>query len=34
MPDKIRMNLEYAARADLWTDFRVILTTFARIATK
>ena len=34
MPDKIRMNLEYAARANLWTDTRVILTTFARIAMK
>jgi lipopolysaccharide/colanic/teichoic acid biosynthesis glycosyltransferase len=34
MPDKIRLNLGYAARANLWTDFRVVLTTFARIATK
>jgi lipopolysaccharide/colanic/teichoic acid biosynthesis glycosyltransferase len=34
MPDKIRVNLEYAARADLWTDVRVILTTCARIAMK
>ena len=34
MPDKIRMNLGYAARANLWTDFRVVLTTFARIAVK
>jgi lipopolysaccharide/colanic/teichoic acid biosynthesis glycosyltransferase len=32
MPDKIRMNLAYAARADLWTDFRVILKTLVRIA--
>jgi hypothetical protein len=28
------MNLEYAARANLWTDFRVVLATFARIAVK
>jgi lipopolysaccharide/colanic/teichoic acid biosynthesis glycosyltransferase len=34
MPDKITMNLGYAARANLWTDFRVVLTTFARIAMK
>jgi lipopolysaccharide/colanic/teichoic acid biosynthesis glycosyltransferase len=34
MPDKIKMNLEYAARANLWTDFRVVLATFARIAVK
>jgi len=32
MPDKIRMNLEYAARANVWTDFLLILTTLARIA--
>jgi lipopolysaccharide/colanic/teichoic acid biosynthesis glycosyltransferase len=34
MPDKIRINLEYAARANLWTDFRVVLATFARIVGK
>ncbi|MGD8817630.1 MAG: sugar transferase [Acidobacteriota bacterium] len=27
MPDKIRMNLEYAARANVWTDFGVIVRT-------
>lgn len=27
MPDKIRVNLEYAARATLWTDLRVMLAT-------
>ena len=32
MPDKIRMNLGYAASADLWTDFLVILKTLVRIA--
>ena len=32
MPNKIRLNLEYAARASVWTDFRVILATLARIA--
>jgi lipopolysaccharide/colanic/teichoic acid biosynthesis glycosyltransferase len=31
MPDKIRMNIEYAARANLWTDLRVVLATLARI---
>jgi lipopolysaccharide/colanic/teichoic acid biosynthesis glycosyltransferase len=34
MPDKIRLNLGYAALADLWTDFRLVITTFARIAMK
>jgi lipopolysaccharide/colanic/teichoic acid biosynthesis glycosyltransferase len=34
MPDKIRINLGYAAQADIWTDFRVVLATFSRIATK
>src|SRR5262249_27741552 len=29
MPDKIRMNLEYAASATLWTDLKVILKTLA-----
>jgi lipopolysaccharide/colanic/teichoic acid biosynthesis glycosyltransferase len=32
MPDKIRMNLGYAARANRWTDFLVILKTLVRIA--
>jgi lipopolysaccharide/colanic/teichoic acid biosynthesis glycosyltransferase len=32
MPDKIRMNLGHAARANLWTDFLVILKTLVRIA--
>ena len=32
MPDKIRMNLGYAAQANLWTDFLVILKTMVRIA--
>jgi len=27
MPEKIRINLEYAAKANLWTDVRVILLT-------
>lgn len=31
MPEKIRMNLEYAQRATLWSDFLVILQTLARI---
>lgn len=32
MPDKIRINLAYAARANLWTDFVTILRTIFRIA--
>jgi lipopolysaccharide/colanic/teichoic acid biosynthesis glycosyltransferase len=32
MPDKIRMNLEYAARANPWTDFLLVFKTLARIA--
>jgi lipopolysaccharide/colanic/teichoic acid biosynthesis glycosyltransferase len=32
MPDKIRMNLGYAARANRWTDLLVILKTLVRIA--
>jgi len=32
MPDKIRMNLEYAAHANRWTDFLLVLKTLARIA--
>jgi len=31
MPDKIRLNLEYAARSSLWTDFKIILRTFLRL---
>jgi lipopolysaccharide/colanic/teichoic acid biosynthesis glycosyltransferase len=31
MPDKIRLNLDYAARANVWTDFLLILKTLARI---
>lgn len=31
MPDKIRINLQYAARATLWSDFSVILTTLYRL---
>jgi lipopolysaccharide/colanic/teichoic acid biosynthesis glycosyltransferase len=27
MPEKLRINLEYAAQASVWTDFRVILLT-------
>jgi lipopolysaccharide/colanic/teichoic acid biosynthesis glycosyltransferase len=27
MPDKIQINLEYAARATLWSDFQIILQT-------
>jgi lipopolysaccharide/colanic/teichoic acid biosynthesis glycosyltransferase len=29
MPDKIRVNLEYAAKATVWTDFIVILKTLS-----
>lgn len=32
MPEKIRLNLEYAARANVFTDLLVILRTLARIA--
>ncbi len=32
MPEKIRLNLEYAARANLWTDFIIIIKTLLRIA--
>jgi len=31
MPDKIRLNLEYAARANVWTDFLLILKTLIKI---
>jgi len=32
MPDKIRLNLEYAARATVWSDFLVVVRTVARVA--
>jgi lipopolysaccharide/colanic/teichoic acid biosynthesis glycosyltransferase len=31
MPDKIRLNLEYAAGANRWTDFLLVLKTLGRI---
>jgi len=31
MPEKIRLNLEYARRASCWADFLVIIKTLARI---
>ncbi len=31
MPDKIRINLDYAARATVWSDLGVVLSTFARV---
>lgn len=31
MPEKIRLNLEYAARRSVWTDFGVILKTLWRV---
>jgi lipopolysaccharide/colanic/teichoic acid biosynthesis glycosyltransferase len=31
MPDKIRLNLEYAANANVWTDVRVIFGTLKRL---
>jgi len=31
MPDKIRMNLDYAARASVWTDLLTVFETLARI---
>jgi len=31
MPEKIRLNLEYAEKASLWTDFLVIIKTFFRL---
>ena len=31
MPDKIRLNLEYAAQATVWTDFRTILVTLGHM---
>ena len=30
MPEKIRINLEYASRANIWTDFQVILLTLSK----
>ncbi|MBN1430773.1 MAG: sugar transferase [Anaerolineae bacterium] len=32
MPEKIRINLAYARQATLWSDVRVILSTFIKIA--
>ena len=31
LPEKVRLNLEYARRATLLTDFAVILKTLARV---
>lgn len=31
VPEKIRLNLAYAARATVWTDFRLILATLRRL---
>ncbi len=31
LPDKIRLNLEYAARATLWTDFGIVLSTLGHM---
>src|SRR2546425_941834 len=31
VPEKIRLNLDYAARATVWTDVRVILTTLRHL---
>jgi lipopolysaccharide/colanic/teichoic acid biosynthesis glycosyltransferase len=31
VPEKIRLNLAYAAHATVWTDLRVILATFCRL---
>ena len=31
MPEKIRLNLEYAKQASFWTDFRIILKTLTRL---
>jgi len=33
MPEKIRRELEYAAKATIWSDFLVLLKTFSRILT-
>lgn len=33
VPDKIRINLAYAAQASLWSDFRVILATLGLLPT-
>jgi lipopolysaccharide/colanic/teichoic acid biosynthesis glycosyltransferase len=32
MPEKIRLNLDYAARATWWNDVRVIAATFRSLA--
>jgi lipopolysaccharide/colanic/teichoic acid biosynthesis glycosyltransferase len=32
MPEKIRLNLAYAAHATPWTDFKVVLSTMRRLA--
>jgi lipopolysaccharide/colanic/teichoic acid biosynthesis glycosyltransferase len=32
LPDKIRLNLEYAAHATVWTDFWIVLSTVAHMA--
>jgi lipopolysaccharide/colanic/teichoic acid biosynthesis glycosyltransferase len=32
LPDKVRLNLAYAARATVWTDCRLILATVGRLA--
>jgi lipopolysaccharide/colanic/teichoic acid biosynthesis glycosyltransferase len=34
MPEKIRLNLEYAARATPWTDFLVVLSTLRHLAAR
>jgi lipopolysaccharide/colanic/teichoic acid biosynthesis glycosyltransferase len=34
MPEKIRLNLEYARRATLVTDFRIVLSTLRRIVVR
>ncbi len=31
MPDKIRLNLEYAARATVWSDFRTVFSTLGHM---
>ena len=32
MPEKIQLNLAYAAHATVWTDIRVILSTFSKLS--
>ena len=34
MPDKIRINLDYAARASLWSDLRILLSTAKVVRSK